>query len=468
MGPMYLSAVLKQAGHQCRAFVLPSAGGLGALRAFAPHVVGLSAMSVERDWALKVVRSVRALLGPATRIILGGKLPTFEPDLISGGHGLDAICVGEGEAALLEYAAALERGEPAADIRNIWVLGPHGTVHRNDPRPALEELDTLPFPDRDLYNDHWLISRLRMTYVWIARGCSFDCSFCFHHAYRKIVACRRRVRLRDIDRIMEELHQLARDRPDAMVWLGADNFFSHGRWSLELLERYRQEIDLPFALATRIEQVTDERARAIAAAGRCLWVSFGLESGDEQVRREVLRRQVSDEQIRDGVANLRRHGLPVSTTNMMGFPGERLDQALRTIRFNAEIRPNVTVCSIFLPLPGTDLGEVAASGDGHSMFGYGSSPLKGGEIRHIERLHKFFFIGAHVPRTIPLLQTLARIPFPPQLGVPIFLASYFLFTKLPQMDGTLQGLTVTLGGVLDQVSKMDPGGLIQRLRERIH
>ncbi len=458
-GLMYLSAVARRAGHEVRVFVYSGDDVAQRIREYRPRVVGLTALSGEKAWALNTARAIKGALGAEAFVIGGGMLPTFEPEVVEQ-DGFDAICRGEGEHPLLELVAGLEAGEEVTGVPNLWVKS-GGEIHRNDPRPLMDDLDALPFPDRELYREYWTIYNAPMWRIWIARGCPHSCSYCFHHAYRRIFPKARSVRVRSVEDIFAELHEIKRDHSPEVLWMGADTFFLDRSWSLEILERYGREIGIPFVMAIRIEHLTDDMAAAIAGTGCCQWVSFGLESGDEHVRREILRRRMSDDQVRRGVELLRRHGVKVSTTNMMGFPDETFEQAARTLEFNAEVQPDMTVCSVFQPLPGTDLGAAAgecptawATEGEMELFSYGSSGVRTADIQRIERLHKFFFVGTYYPRTIPVIKAVTALPYPPSWGMPLFFASYFVFLKRPQLGSARNAAMEVYCGVRDGVNNL--------------
>ena len=166
-GIEYLSAVLTQAGHQTELIYDPgldnnfyvSPGLLKKLnvprklvrkaRDFSPDLVAFSSITNLYPYIKDMARALKAELKmPA---VIGGIHPTVLPELVLQEDCFDIVCRGEGEYALLELADRLEKGEDITDIENLWVKDSQGVIHKNEQRPLIQDLDALPFPDKDLF-----------------------------------------------------------------------------------------------------------------------------------------------------------------------------------------------------------------------------------------------------------------------------------------------------------------------------
>ena len=119
------------------------------IRQQAPDLIGIGFGTPYLRIVTELTRLAREVSD--AHVIWGGVHPTISPeDCIE--HA-DSVCIGEGEPPLLDLAKAIRDGESIDGIANLWVR--HGDeVIRNPPRPLVQDLDTLPFPDRDLYRDH--------------------------------------------------------------------------------------------------------------------------------------------------------------------------------------------------------------------------------------------------------------------------------------------------------------------------
>ena len=115
--------------------------------------------------------------------VFGGPHPTFFPEMIEK-EGVDAVCIGEGEYAMLELMNRLEQGKPADDIQNFWIKS-NGTTKKNMVRPLIEDLDELPFLDRELmYEGDKDLKLSRNKGFFAGRGCPYRCTYCFNHTHR--------------------------------------------------------------------------------------------------------------------------------------------------------------------------------------------------------------------------------------------------------------------------------------------
>ena len=155
-------------------------------------MVGYTVYTGPHTWYLELNQRIRAQL-PGVFSIFGGPHPTFFPEMIER-EGVDGLCIGEGEYATLDLMNALERKAdratpgvhlPDPAIPNWW-FKLNGEIVRNPLRPLLtgEELDALPFSDRELlYAAHEQSRRTKIKPFITGRGCPYDCAFCFNKAY---------------------------------------------------------------------------------------------------------------------------------------------------------------------------------------------------------------------------------------------------------------------------------------------
>ena len=181
-----LSALLKQHGYDTRIFALDVMSGSGLakgldrftrlLRSYEPDVVGISSIYSQVHYASLMARCVRQH-DPHVPVIIGGKQATLHPESLVARPEFDAVCVGEGEGALLDFVRAVESGDDFRSIPNIWCRADHGS-HRA-PGPAVrvhgleETSDLVVEPDPTDGADHCWIATLEVT-----RRCDRSCPAC--------------------------------------------------------------------------------------------------------------------------------------------------------------------------------------------------------------------------------------------------------------------------------------------------
>jgi radical SAM superfamily enzyme YgiQ (UPF0313 family) len=365
--------------------------------------------------------------------VCGGAHPTFYPEVINDEY-LDIACVGEGEAALAQLAETLERGRDPRGIKNL-IVKKDGGVFRNELRPLVDDLDTLPFADRTIYYKYAFFRDQRHAHMITSRGCPFQCSFCFNILYNEMYRGRGTViRRRGVGNVIEELKDLKRDNPALRhIFFLDDTFVLSGEWTSEFLEAYKERIDLPFSCTARASLVTEELIRKMKDA-RCFSIRLGVESADANLRNNVLKKGITADEILRAATLIKNHGIRLLLYNMVGSPGETLDMALGTFELNRRLRPTYAWCSLLQPYPGTEIFEYAKKGnyliEGHSFEKMGNSyfmtsPIKMESPREMRNLQKIFALGVFLNLPARLVRLLIKLPLEKIYGL-VFQAAYAL------------------------------------------
>ena len=416
IGPMCLSAVLREAGYRTEAVVGKAGRLVRRLAQIEGHaLVCYSAMTGEYRGSLETAREVRARFGGRVTQAIGGVHATLYPETIPL-DVFDAICVGEGERAvvpLLERA----RGCSAQRIDNI--------VDRVNPLETLRMTpllsgDELPLPDPELYTQHTDAVLKEYYFIATSRRCPFRCTYCYNHVTAKVFKGLGPYFVqRPVEAVIDEM-RLVKDRYGVgRFCIYADLTFLDRSWFDAFIRRYRDEIRLPFKCLAKADQIDDSVAARLAAAG-CDLVEIGVETASETRRHDLLNKRITDRHIREAVENLHRHGIRSASTNMLGYPGETYAEALETIRFNRSMGVIQPWFLLFVPFPKTDLGERAIR-EGRVKPGllervidhnpHDASLLDQEEIRRIEILHKFCYLLYRFPLLEGLVTALSRGPF---------------------------------------------------------
>ncbi|HUW13002.1 MAG TPA: radical SAM protein [Anaerolineae bacterium] len=250
------------------------------------------------------------------------------------------------------------------------------------------------------------------------RGCPYNCSFCFNKAYSELYQGKgARTRRRSVDDVLAEIAEVRERYGLSFVLFYDDTFILSRRWLEEFASKYPTAIGLPWWAQARAELVTDDRVALLKKAG-CVSMSFGLETGNDELRTAVLNRDMSKEQIIQAGEVLRAHGIAFSTNNMVGLPGGGLAADLETLELNITTKPDYANCFIYQPYPKTRLGELAReqglidSFDDLSGSVTDDTPLRfaDDEKRQIENLQKLFSITVEFPWLLPLTMWAIRLP----------------------------------------------------------
>lgn len=417
LGPMYISSALARSGHQCRLAIGQKLQDFASvLQEFRPHAVGFSIMTGGHGWALDMAAQVKQACGALT--IMGGPHPTFFPE-VAAHPALDCAVRGEAEGAMLDIMERLERGGDLRGIPNVLVRV-DGRVEEACVRPLVEDLDTLAPADRELYSVLGERRDTRVQRVLTARGCPFDCAFCFQGSMRRLYAGKgRMLRVRRAEAVIEECLELKNARGAQVIYFADDCFGVDRKWLYPFLEQYKARVGLPFVCLARADVVArdPEYAVRLARAG-CESVFFGIETGSERLRNEVLNKRLSDADIFEAAKRLHGAGIRFRTYNILGLPGETLEEALSTLEMNIAIGADYPWCSIFAPYPGTPLAAEAIrmgllpssfSVDDMSESFFVSSQLTMPHARELANLQKFFQTAVLWPWTLPLVKRLITL-----------------------------------------------------------
>jgi radical SAM superfamily enzyme YgiQ (UPF0313 family) len=382
------------------------------IKEYDPDVIGFSAMTGLHNWVLKTAARVKQSLDKP--IILGGPHPTFFPEIIRE-PCVDMICVGEGEFAVLELADKLDKGEDISQIQNLWIKK-DGRIIRNGLRPLVENLDELPFPDRTLYDGCEILRSVPAMKFLTGRGCPHRCTFCFNHRFNELYqGLGRTVRKRSIDSLVDEISETAKEYELRLIRFPDDTFTGNRRWLLEFLQRYKEQIDLPFTGLARANELDEDIVRMLKSSG-CLNIYFGVETGNENMRNHILRKNLTNEQILNAARLLRKHKVRFGTYNMFGLPNETLGLAFETIKFNRSLRPDYTINNVFQPYPKTEIADYAASEgllDPNTEYldtMNEGSILKFKEIDRLINICRFAHVAIRYPFLMPLLKVLIKLP----------------------------------------------------------
>lgn len=353
IGVEYLSAVLKTHGHQTKLFLDPQLFNdenmslkfmnqlfdfrknlVEEIVDYQPDLIGFSVVTDFYSWACETVKMIKDHID--VPIIFGGIHPTSVPERVLANTNVDMVLIGEGEDALLELADSMEKGSINYSTRNVWFKR-EGEVIRNQLRPLVQNLDSLPFPDKELYYEaspHFKTSYFTIT----SRGCPYSCSYCCHSYLRKLNRNNGRyVRKRGVDNVLREIIE-GRDRWGInFVRFHDDIFTLDKKWIVEFLKRYKLEVRLPFACFVHPKSIDEDLARLLKDAG-CVDVEIGVQSCWESTRKKILNRHVTNSSIKNAIALLKDQKIKITTDNILSLPGQAEEEVQDLARFYNENR----------------------------------------------------------------------------------------------------------------------------------
>jgi radical SAM superfamily enzyme YgiQ (UPF0313 family) len=407
-----LAALLKQKGHTVKLFynydLFKLADFLKTITDFKPQIVAFTSDFTQFPY---IQEMCKAISDKNIFTIAGGPHPSLFPECLGSTEGLNAVCRGEGEGAILDLVNAIEKQEDVSNILNLWVKKDE-TIIKNPSRPFIQNLDSLPFGDRDIFDYQSIIdSDYDRGIFMLSRGCPFNCTYCGSPAMGKLQEGKY-VRFRSVDNGIAEIKQVISKYKVKSLFFADDVFTIDKQYVEEFSKKYKKEIGLPFEVTTRVESSRLDMFQDLKAAG-CWRVAIGIESGNEWFREKYLNRRMKNTQIVQAFQDARQAGLVTKSYNIVGFPFETKELFNDTVKINAQINPDTHVCYIFNPYPGTKLFDVALENNfldkgyfKHEFIHRTDTPLRMPQFTRKEILSAYRNFSFNVYRHSSLLKAL--------------------------------------------------------------
>lgn len=357
-----------------------------------PCVVAYSLLS---DLAPEYLRLNRSLKKKAHYLsVFGGPHPTVFPEVIYE-DGVDVVCRGEGEGAILDLAQRLSEGVSLRNILNLWVKEGE-TIFKNALRPLISCLDDLPLPSRRQWPGLAPWEREKM-HILTGRGCPYSCSFCFNPSYNDLYGGGwAKIRKRSVSEVFKEILSFREEFPLKFIFFDDDVFVLPKGWLREFSARYAGEIGLPFFCQVRADLIDEEVVWLLQQAG-CHGVSMGLETAHDETRSRILGKEISLEEYRRAAFLIKAAGIRLKTSNMICIPGVSLREDLKTIALNADLGVDYASANCLAFYPKTKIVQMFSP---ESLLG-ASSPVA---LKHL------FSISVAWPFLIRFVPFLVKLP----------------------------------------------------------
>ncbi len=352
-----LSAYLRKMGHEIHLMDYTWGGKIDdcvkKVKESKTDLVGFSVRSGVFRFCVRLAKELRSNFD--IPIIFGGVHPTVAPEECIAEESVDMICIGEGELALAELLNKMDKGVEIRDTGNLW-FKKRGEIIRNPVRPLIKDLDKLPIIDRELFKyETYCEANAGTADIIVSRGCPFSCTYCINPFLSKLYGnSYRHLRYHSVDYVLGEISSLVENYPVKSIFFRDDIFPPSTIWLREFAEKYPKNFNIPFLCGTRVELVTREVCTLLKNAN-CFYLGIGIESGSEKIRREVLNRPMTNQQIVDAFRTAKEAGLNVGSFNMVGLPLETKKEMQETVALNRKVKPDLLAVSIFTPYPGTEL-----------------------------------------------------------------------------------------------------------------
>ena len=361
LGLLYVAASLRRDGVDCgiveaRTLRLSDNDVMRTVEKERPQCVGITAITARIHSALRIAAGVK-LMYPAITVILGGPHVNFEHRTVIENHAVDFCVRSEGEVTAVQLLRALSDGTNVADVAGITFMR-DGEVVATPDRPFVRDLDSLPFPARDLlqhpaYTGAWTEGE-PFSPMLATRGCPYSCAFCDAPAIWG-----RRHRRRPVDNVLDELEYARNELGVKYVRFVDDLLLANRPWAMALCQGMadRGLDDLAWACDGRVGLMSEELLTAVKQAN-CRVIFYGIEFGNQRIL-DLCKKGFKLDQVRRTIEMTAKVGISSYGYFMMGYPTETVETVEDTINFAKNLAINHGLdnagFSIVTPFPGTEL-----------------------------------------------------------------------------------------------------------------
>ena len=330
-----------------------------AVKHFKPNLIGVSVTDDTYELGISLINRIRE---KNIYTVFGGIYSIFNPEKVIKNDCVDAICIGEGEDALVELCKNIENKKDINKIQNLWVKS-DGKIIKNKIRP-LVDINKLPLEDFSIFEKKRFYRPMqgkiyRMIPITIDRGCPFKCSFCAAPFINKLYrdsGHKNYYRQKEANQIIREIQIQVKKYQADYIYFNSETFFARKQKEIEKIGRqYEKNIGLPFWCQTRVETITEERIKLLEDMN-CDRISIGLEHGNEKFRKK-MNKHFSNNQAIKAFKIIEKSGIPVTVNNIIGFPDETRELVFDTIELNRKIVADSINALVFTPYSGTPMRQ---------------------------------------------------------------------------------------------------------------
>lgn len=314
------------------------------LKGFSPEIILLSApFSSSRSVYLCALKTIRRVL-PDALVVVGGAHATVSPeDFLLSDYKVDIVCLGEGETVLSEIVSRYKKGLCLRQISGTAILE-KSEVKYNARQDYIIELDSLPYPDFDLLDIEKYFKYLNKGYesrpsfsakknkrsvsIVTSRGCPYSCSFCPINVHMGS-----RWRKYSAEYIVKYINYLKKRYKINYIHFEDDNInFDKERFQKIIKHLKKTKIAWGTPNGLRLDLLDRSTIKQISKT-KCEYLIFGIESGSEKVRNDIIEKQLSDSKIIEISKLTKKYGINAKAFYIIGFPDEKKRDIIKTLSF---------------------------------------------------------------------------------------------------------------------------------------
>ncbi|MFH1444875.1 MAG: radical SAM protein [Nanoarchaeota archaeon] len=380
LGILYLAGYLRDKikGIELSAIDGPRIGfkkTLQKIKEFNPDILCVSYYTVSALGAYELINSLKKH-NSSLLVLVGGHHVTALPGESFKKSQADIEVYGEGEITLTEIVKNYIEKKDPKQIKLEKTLGigymDRGKLKITPPRPFITDLDSIPYPARDLikmddYNGWYISKQNPQARVIFARGCPYRCTFCSNKVWNRPGEG---VRIRSPKNIADELEMLKKQYGIREFFDDGDELNNNIPRAIEICKEIkRRNLWMTWKCQLRCNNLPEELVKAMAEAG-CWYVHLGVESGNQKTLNGI-KKAITLKQAEDACRLLTKHGIKTLALFMLFNVWEEngklcfegVKETENTLRFAKKLLKNKTASFISStqtqPYPGSELYNIA-------------------------------------------------------------------------------------------------------------
>lgn len=353
LGVQYIASALINHGYKPDIFIEKfDSNSLEKIVDLKPHIICFSTTTGINIEYLKKAQYLKEKFNYLS--VFGGAHTTYFPEFIYN-QGVDIISIGEAEESFIKLLNSLMAGGDFLKTKGFWIKY-NNEIFKND-------VDVLPdlklSPNREIVYQKYEILKNNPTKPFIiSRGCPYRCSFCFNPIKNGMFRePRKLVRHKPVADVIEEITSVIKKYPLKAIRFEDSTFSLNHKYLHELLPLFHRAFpEIKYLINDRFDTLNEEIIKLLKATG-CDRVSLGVETGNENLRNNILKKQINNAQIIEISRLLHKYNIRIVANTIYGLPDETYANALESVKVNRYVRAEYTFASIFQPYPKTDLYE---------------------------------------------------------------------------------------------------------------
>jgi len=335
---------------------------IAKIKSYRPALIGFSLVEPTYHLAHKLVDIVRSIDEfKDIKVCLGGVHAILAPETLVSWNA-DYICIGEGENSFPELCKKIENGKSVTDQLGFYIR--EDEIWHKNKKYSMTNISSVPLLDFSIFDSSYLNKPMmgnvyKTISIETTRGCPYKCTYCGDNSLRLLYKEEGSwFRQKSLEQIDEELHEYIKCYDPEFVYIISDAFMAGSVTKIKNFVDMYRKYSIPFWFNTRPEDISDEKIKLVKDVG-CMRVSIGLEHGNEEFRRQHLRRNYSNKKFLDACSILRGNNLSFSTNIIIGLPFETRELVFDSIKILREGKPDSVSTHIYSPYHGSEMRDVA-------------------------------------------------------------------------------------------------------------